>query len=103
MLGRRGEPALSLLSFAVDEHTQRKTAANIRTAFVINFIGSAPPTLATAMMTIFDVANRYFIYDFFGFVQAKSVNVELIVEWNEWNSVLLLTNNHESGEGNRDP
>jgi len=55
------------------------------------------------MMAIFDVANRYFIYDFFGFVQAKSVNVELIVERNEWNRVLLLTNNHESGEGNRDP
>jgi len=26
------------------------------------------------MMAIFDVADRYFIYDFFGFVQAKSVH-----------------------------
>jgi hypothetical protein len=74
MLGRREEPALSLLSFAVDAHTQRKTAVHIRTVFVINFIGSVPPTLATVMMALFDAANRYFIYDFFGFVQAKSIN-----------------------------
>jgi len=31
-----------------------------------------------------------------------AASLELIVEWNEWNGVLLLKNKHESGEGNSD-